>query len=103
MLKTKFADDNFKMLLTVLAILVTNILYHLTLALGINIQKMSPRLYSVANILKLSATVSHQHHIGKWYFQIMFVIVEKKLIWIVLKDIGYGGLDQYSKVYNRPR
>ena len=43
MLETKCVGDNFKMLVTVLAILVTNILYLLALASGINIQKMSPR------------------------------------------------------------
>ena len=37
------AGDNFKMLVTVLTISVTNILYVLTLALDTNIQKMSPR------------------------------------------------------------
>ena len=35
--------DNFKMMMTVLANLVTNIYHILTLASGTNIQKMSPR------------------------------------------------------------
>ena len=43
MLEAKCVGDNFKMLVTVLAISVTNILYLLTLAFGTNIQKMSPR------------------------------------------------------------
>ena len=43
MLVTKCVGDNFKMLVTVLAISVTNILYLLTVALGTNMQKMSPR------------------------------------------------------------
>ena len=43
MLETKCVGDNFKILVTVLAISVTNILYLLTLALGNNIQRMSPR------------------------------------------------------------
>ena len=34
--------DNYKMLVTVLTVLVTNIHYFYTLAPGINIQKMSP-------------------------------------------------------------
>ena len=36
MLKTKCVDDSFMMLVTVLAILVTNILYLLTIAVGTN-------------------------------------------------------------------
>ena len=43
MLETKCVGDNFKMLVMVLTISVTNILYLLTLASGTNIQKMSPR------------------------------------------------------------
>ena len=42
MLETKCIDDNHKMLVTVLAILITNIHYLFTLASGINIPKMSP-------------------------------------------------------------
>ena len=42
MLETKCVGINFKMLVTVLAILVTNIHYLFTLASGTNIQKMSP-------------------------------------------------------------
>ena len=42
MLVTKCVGENFKMLVTVLAISVTNILYLLKLALSTNIQKMSP-------------------------------------------------------------
>ena len=41
MLETKYVGDNYKMLVTVLAILVTNIHYLFTLASGTNIQKMS--------------------------------------------------------------
>ena len=63
----KYVADNFKMLVTVSAISVINILFLLILAFGNNIQKMSPSLGDqdlnyVANILKLSPTVSHQHH-----------------------------------------
>ena len=54
--------DNFKMLVTVFAILVIKILYYITLVSGTNTQKISPDLNSVANILKLSPAVSHQHH-----------------------------------------
>ena len=61
-LETKCVGDNFKMLVTVLAILVTNILYLLTLASGTNIQKCHQDLISVAYKLKLSPTVSCQHH-----------------------------------------
>ena len=61
MLETKCFGDNLKMTVTDSAILVTNILYFLTLASGTNIQKMSPNINFVANILKLSPTVSHQH------------------------------------------
>jgi len=43
MLVTKWVGYQFKMLVTVWAILVTNILYLLTWASGTNIQKMSPR------------------------------------------------------------
>ena len=39
----KCVGGNFKMLMTVLVISVTNMIYLLTLALGANIQKMSPR------------------------------------------------------------
>ena len=49
-------------LVTVSAISVTNILYFLTLVLGTNVQKCHQDLNSVANILKLSPTVSYQHH-----------------------------------------
>ena len=42
MLVTKCVGENFKMLVTVLVISVTNILYLLKLALSTNIQKMSP-------------------------------------------------------------
>ena len=42
MLTTNCVGDNYKMLVTVLAILVTNIHYLFTLASGTNIQKMSP-------------------------------------------------------------
>ena len=38
-----YVGENFKMLVTVLAISVTNILYLLTIALDTNIQKMPPR------------------------------------------------------------
>ena len=41
MLETKCVDDIYKMLVTVLTILVTNIHYLLTLALATNIKKMS--------------------------------------------------------------
>ena len=44
MLLTKCFDDNCKMLATILAVVVTNILYLLTLVSGTNIQKMSRRL-----------------------------------------------------------
>ena len=40
--ETKYVGDNFKMLVTILAILVTKIFYLLTLASGTIIQKMSP-------------------------------------------------------------
>ena len=43
MLETKCVGDNIKMLVTVLAILVTNIHYLFILASGTDIQKMSPR------------------------------------------------------------
>ena len=42
MLETKCVGDNYEMLVTVLAILVTNIHYLFTLASGTNIPKMSP-------------------------------------------------------------
>ena len=42
MLETKYVDDNFEMLVTVLADFITNILYLLALASGTNNQKMSP-------------------------------------------------------------
>ena len=48
-METKCVDDNYKMLVTVLVILVTNIHYLFTLASGTNIYKSSP-------------TLSHQHH-----------------------------------------
>ena len=41
MLETKCVGDNYKMLLTLLAISVTNIRYLLTLSSGTNIQEMS--------------------------------------------------------------
>ena len=59
MLETKCVGDNFQMLVTVL---VTNILYLLTLASGTNIQRCHQDLNSVPNILKLTLTVSHNHH-----------------------------------------
>ena len=42
MLETKCVGDNFQMLVTVWALFVAKILYLLTLASSINIQKMSP-------------------------------------------------------------
>ena len=42
MLETKCVGDTFEMLAAVLAVFVTNILYHLTWASGINNQKISP-------------------------------------------------------------
>ena len=42
MLVTECVGENYKMLVTVLAVLVTNIYYLFTLASGTNIQKMSP-------------------------------------------------------------
>ena len=68
MLVTKCVSDNYTMLVTVLAILVTNIHYLFTLASGINIQKMSltskfchqhPKI--VTNF-KLLTSRCHQHH-----------------------------------------
>ena len=73
MLETKCVGDNFEILMTVLAIvvsgpwlaiLVTCTLYLLTLASGTNIPKKSARLgdqvlNSVAKILKLSPTVTY--------------------------------------------
>ena len=50
MLETKCVGDNYKMLVTVLAILVTNIHYLFRLASGTNIPKMPP-----------TSTFSHQH------------------------------------------
>ena len=47
MLETRCIGNNFKMWVTVSAILVTNILYLLTLASGANIQKMSPSFYKI--------------------------------------------------------
>ena len=43
MMETKFVGNNYKMLVTALAILVTNI-HFFTLASGTNIQKLSPTL-----------------------------------------------------------
>ena len=62
MLETKCVGNNFKMLVTVLAILVTNINYLFTLASGNNIQRCRQDPNSVTNIRKLSPTLSHQHH-----------------------------------------
>ena len=42
MLETKCVGDNYKMLVTVSAILVTKIHYLFTYFSGVNIQKMSP-------------------------------------------------------------
>ena len=53
MSNTKFFGDNYKMLVTVLAILVININYILSLASGTNIHKMSP-----------TSKFSLQHHGG---------------------------------------
>ena len=50
MLETKCVGDNYKMLVTVLAILITNIHYPFALASGTNIQKISP-----------TSKFSHQH------------------------------------------
>ena len=61
-LETKCVGDNLRLLVTVLAILTTNILYVLTLASGTNILGCHQDLKSVANNPKLSPTVSHQHH-----------------------------------------
>jgi len=44
MLETKCVGDNFKMLVTIWAISVTNIIYLLTLALGTDTQKMLPKI-----------------------------------------------------------
>jgi len=57
MLETICVRDNFKILVTVLAILVTNIFYLLLLVSGTNTQKIIKShqdLNSVANILELS-------------------------------------------------
>ena len=61
------------MLVTVLAILVTNILYLLTLAFGTNIQKMSPRSYicrqhsKIVTNCKSPTSQCHQHHHSHLY------------------------------------
>ena len=51
MFETKCVGDNNKILVTILAILVTNIHYLFTLASGTNFQKISP-----------TSKFSHQHH-----------------------------------------
>ena len=53
MLDTKCVGDKYKMLVTVLAILVTHIYYLFTLESGTNIQKMSP---TSKNHLQLQVT-----------------------------------------------
>ena len=55
MLETKCVGENFEMLVTVLAIFVTNILYLLTLESGANIEKI------VTNIEILSITSKNCH------------------------------------------
>ena len=61
MLETKCVGDNFEMLLTVLAIMVTNINYLFTLALGTNIKKIHQHRNSVTNIQKSSPILGYQH------------------------------------------
>ena len=62
MLETKCVGDNFKMLVTVLAFLVTNIHYLFTLASGTNIQKMSPTSKFSHQHPQIVPTLSHQHN-----------------------------------------
>ena len=67
MSETKFVADNFVMLVTVLAVFVTNILYHSTLASGTNVQKMSPiskfchQHTNIVTNIKLPPSTGHQH------------------------------------------
>ena len=76
MLETKCVGDNFKMLVTILIMLVTNILYLLTS------KRCHQDLNSVANILKLSPTVSHQHH------NVTNMTVAENLTWIFSITFG---------------
>ena len=59
--KKKRVDDNHKMLVTVLAIFVTNIHYLITLA-SLHSKDVTEHLNSVSIIHKSSPTLSHQHH-----------------------------------------
>ena len=67
-LETKCVGDNFKMLATTLAILVTNIDYLVFINVGHQFSKDVTNLawhqdrHSVTNIQKMSPTLSHQHH-----------------------------------------
>ena len=63
----KCVGDNYKMLVTVVATLITNILYHLKSASGTNSQKMSPTKI-VAN-RKSPTSQCHQHDCSPfWIF-----------------------------------
>ena len=67
MLKTKCVGDNFEILVTVLAVFVTNILCCLTLASGTYIQKMSPiskcchQQPKIVIYIKSPTCTCHQH------------------------------------------
>ena len=72
MLETKCVGDNFEMLVTVLAVFVTNIFYLLTLGSGTNIQNVSSiskfhhqHQKIVTNIKSLTSTC-HQHLCSQW-------------------------------------
>ena len=67
MLETKCVEDDFEMLVTVLAIFVTSILYLLTLVSGTNIQKRSPiskfchQHPKIVTNIKSPTSTCHQH------------------------------------------
>jgi len=62
MLETKCIGENFKMLMTVVAIFVTNSNIFLPEQRGNYFKKCHQHQYLVINIHKLSPTSGHQHH-----------------------------------------
>ena len=61
MLDTKDVGDNYKMLVTVLVILVININYLFTLVSGTNIQRMAIEIRDYQHLKLINNSFSHQH------------------------------------------
>ena len=107
MLGMKCVVDNFKMLVTFLAILVTNVHYLFTLATDTNIQTMSPRSEFFHQHPKTVANVKSQHHdvinIKRWFDKNESFLSEKFSLKVRMMPEGFSSPHRANRTSEPPR